>query len=207
MSGLGEEVAAGLWRWTAHHEEWRKPVASVAVLGAEEIVLVDPLLVGEEQWAGLETLAGARPAHVLITTHWHARSTAELLGRRPGTRVWAHSRQRAALARRTPVSDVYRAGDELPGGLLALSARPRSEVVLWEPRSGALIAGDALLGDGERGEGLRACPQSWLPASSTVAELRGALRPALELPVKLVLPSHGAPVLRAARPALAGALD
>jgi glyoxylase-like metal-dependent hydrolase (beta-lactamase superfamily II) len=206
MSGPGEEVGPGLWRWTAHHEEWRRQVASVAVVGDEEIVLVDPLLVGEGQWAGLDRLAGGRDAHVLITTHWHARSAAELARRRPGTRVWAHSRQRAAVARRAPVSDVYRIGEELPGGLLALIARPRSEVVLWEPRSRALIAGDALLGEGERGQGLHTCPQSWLPSSSTVAELRAALRPALDLPVKLVLPSHGSPVLRGAQPALTGAL-
>jgi len=206
VSGLGEEVGPGLWRWTAHHEEWRKEVASVAVVGDEEIVLVDPLLVGEEQWAGLDELVGRRQAQVLITTHWHTRSAADLARRRPGTRIWAHSRQRAAVARRAPVSDVYRIGDQLPGGLSALLARPRSEVVLWEPRSGALIAGDALLGDGERGEGLHTCPQAWLPSSSTVAELRAALRPALDLPLRLVLPSHGSPVLSRARPVLAGAL-
>jgi glyoxylase-like metal-dependent hydrolase (beta-lactamase superfamily II) len=97
------------------------------------------------------------------------------------------------------VSDVFRSGDQLPAGLVALEARPRSEVLFWEPRNRALIAGDALLGDGERGSGLHTCPASWLPGSNTVGELRRSLDPALDLPVELVLPSHGAPVLTGAK--------
>ena len=51
-----------------------------------------------------------------------------------GTRVWAHPRGRAAIARRVQPTDVFAVGDELPGGLVAFAARPRSEVVLWDPR-------------------------------------------------------------------------
>lgn len=187
----------GLWRWTAHHQEWKQEVASVAVASAGELVLIDPLLSGA-QWGRLAAGIGERRLHVLPTIHWHARSTAEVAARFPGTRVWAHSRNRAAIGRRAPVTDVFRAGDELPGGLVALEARPRSEVLLWEPRSRALIAGDALLGDGERGAGLHTCPASWLPQSTGLADLRRSLHPALDLPVELVLPSHGAPVLAGA---------
>lgn len=201
MSALGDELAPGLRRWTAHYDEWRKEVASVAVEGEDELVLVDPLL-AEEQWPQLEALVGGRGLHVVLTIHWHARSAAELAERLPGTRVWAHSRNRAAIARRAPVTDVFSLGDPLPAGLIALEARPRSEVLLWEPRSRALIVGDALLGDGERGEGLHTCPASWLPSSSSLDELRAALRPALELPVELVLTSHGTPTLTGAKAAL-----
>ncbi len=205
MSELGEELAPGLRRWTAHHEEWRKPVASLAVEAGEDLVLVDPLLAGG-QWEALGQLAAGRRLHVVLTTHWHARSAAALAERWPQARIWAHSRSRAAVGRRAPVSDVFRVGDELPGGLLALAARPRSEVLLWEPRHGALIAGDALLGDGERGAGLHTCPASWLPASSPLADLRATLEPCLELPVRMVLPSHGEPVLEEAAAGLAAAL-
>jgi glyoxylase-like metal-dependent hydrolase (beta-lactamase superfamily II) len=93
------------------------------------------------------------------------------------------------------VTDVYRAGEELPAGLVAIEARPRSEVLFWEPRARALIVGDALLGDGERGDGLHTCPASWLPQSSSLGDLRAALRLTMELPVEMVLTSHGAPVL------------
>jgi glyoxylase-like metal-dependent hydrolase (beta-lactamase superfamily II) len=205
LTALGEELAPGLRRWTAHHDEWGKEVASVAVVRGAELVLVDPLL-EPAQWPALEATVGERRVHVVLTIHWHARSTAEVAGRWPGTRVWAHSRNRAAITRRAPVTDVFRLGDPLPAGLVALEARPRSEVLLWEPRSRALIAGDALLGDGERGSGLHTCPASWLPASSSLDELRAALRPALDLPVEMVLVSHGAPVLAAAGTQLARAI-
>jgi glyoxylase-like metal-dependent hydrolase (beta-lactamase superfamily II) len=191
---LGEELRPGLWRWTAHHEEWKKEVASVAVERDDELVLIDPLLVGD-QWQTLgDSLDGRRP-HVLLTIHWHARSAAEVAERLSAARIWAHSRNRAAVARRAPVSDVFRVGGELPGGLSAIEARPRSEVLFWEPRTKALIVGDALLGDGEKGDGLHTCPASWLPEPSTLDDLRASLRPAADLPVELILPSHGSPVL------------
>jgi len=195
---LGEELHPGLWRWTAQHEEWGKEVASFAVSTTEELVLVDPLLAAD-QWSELEEGLDGRSLHVLLTIHWHARSAGEVAERFPGARIWAHSRNRAAVARRTPVTDVFRATDPLPGGLTALEARPRSEVLLWEPRARALIVGDALLGAGEGGDGLHTCPGWWLPQSTSLAELRAALRPALELPVEMILPSHGAPVLSGTR--------
>ena len=201
---LGEELRPGLWRWTAHHQEWKKEVAAVAVVAGSELVLVDPLLAGD-QWQQLEQAIVGRQLHVLLTIHWHARSAAEVAARFDGARVWAHSRNRAAVARRAPVTDVFRLGDPLPAGLVALEARPRSEVLFWEPRSRALIVGDALLGDGEKGDGLHTCPASWLPESTDLADLRSALRPALDLPIELLLPSHGAPVLTGAKQALAEA--
>ncbi|HEU4599330.1 MAG TPA: MBL fold metallo-hydrolase [Solirubrobacterales bacterium] len=191
---LGEELKPGLWRWTAYHEEWKKEVAAYAVETSDELILVDPLL-APDQWEPLEAWVQGRELHVLLTIHYHARSSAEIAERLPGTQVWAHSRGRAAIARRTQVTDVFSAGDPLPADIEAIEARPRSEVLFWEPRSRALLAGDALLGDGERGSGLHTCPRSWLPRSSTIEDLRGTLRGALELPIDLVLPSHGAPVL------------
>lgn len=192
---LGEELRPGLWRWTAHHREWKRDVASVAVFGDSDLVLIDPLLTGD-RWPPLERGLEGRQLHVLLTIHWHARSTAEIAARFEGAHVWAHSRNRAAVARRAPVTDIFRIGDELPAGLVALEARPRSEVFFWEPRSRALVAGDCLLGDGEKGSGLHTCPGSWLPESAGLDDLRASFRPALELPVEMVLTSHGAPVLK-----------
>jgi hypothetical protein len=65
---LGEEVRPGLWRWTAHHEEWKKEVASFAVEAGSELVLIDPLL-GENQWGQLNQAAAGRHLHVLLTIH------------------------------------------------------------------------------------------------------------------------------------------
>ena len=188
----------GLWRWTAYHEDWKQEVAAVAIVAEADVVLIDPLLVGD-QWRRLEEGLQGRQLHVLLTIHWHTRSAAEIASRLHGARIWAHSRNRAAVARRAPVTDVFRIGDDLPAELVALEARPRSEVLFWEPRSKALIVGDALLGDGEKGEGLHTCPAWWLPESTSLEALRASLRPALELPIELLLPSHGSPVLSNAR--------
>ena len=80
--------------------------------------------------------------------------------------------------------------------------------MVWLPKVHALIPGDRLLGDDERG-GVRLCPDSWLrylPSGMRQKELREALRPLLDLPVELVLVSHGEPVLEGGREAIARAL-
>ncbi len=202
---IGEELAPGLWRWTAHHEEWREEVGCVALRREGGLVVVDPLLVSPDQWAQLDE-AAAGGLQVILTIHWHARSAAEIAARYPRARIWAHVPDAAPVRRRTPVTDLFRPGDRLPGGLEAYVGRPRNEVVLWDPATKALIPGDLLLGDGEGG--VRMCPASWLPQSATIEQLREKLRPLLELPVEMVLVSHGDPVLehggRALEKALAG---
>jgi glyoxylase-like metal-dependent hydrolase (beta-lactamase superfamily II) len=204
---LGEELRPGLRTWTAHHEEWKQEVRSVALVAPDRLVLVDPLLVGEDHWTALDETLGDRELDVLLTIHWHARSAAEIVARHPRARIWANSRGRAAVARRVEPTDVFKTGDELPGGLVAIAGRPRTEVVFWDPAHRALIAGDVLLGDGE-GEtpGLHTCPASWLPDSTGLPELRESLAPVLDLPVELVLVSHGAPVTAGAPAALSRAL-
>jgi hypothetical protein len=80
--------------------------------------------------------------------------------------------------------------------------------MVWLPGARALVPGDRLLGD-EHG-GLRLCPPGWLRYLSpglSQAELREALRPLLDLPVELVLVSHGEPVLGDGRAALERALS
>jgi hypothetical protein len=52
---------------------------------------------------------------------------------------------------------------------------------------------------------LRLCPERWLGKASH-EDLRESLRPLLELPLERVLVSHGEPVLRDGKRALAGVL-
>jgi glyoxylase-like metal-dependent hydrolase (beta-lactamase superfamily II) len=82
------------------------------------------------------------------------------------------------------------------------------ETMLWLPGPRALVPGDRLLGD-DRG-GLRMCPSGWLrylQPGLTEDELREALRPLLDLPIELVLVSHGEPVLEDGRAAVERALS
>lgn len=50
------------------------------------------------------------------------------------------------------------------------------------------------------------CPESWLPEKTTHAVLAESLRPLTDLPIESVLVSHGEPVLREGRKALAAAI-
>jgi hypothetical protein len=60
----------------------------------------------------------------------------------------------------------------------------------------------------DRPPGLRICPESWLRqlGGYTQEDLRAGLQPLLDLPVEMVLVSHGEPVLRGGRAALERAL-
>ena len=203
------EIAPGLWRWTGYHEEWKEDVGCVYGETPDGVVLVDPLVPPEDTdrfWKALdrdsERTGGG--VHVLVTIFWHTRHTSAMV-ERYSARVWAPSRGRAAIARRAGVvTDVFRPGDPLPGGVQAFPTARATEVVYWIPEHRALVPGDVLLGD-EHG-GVRMCPASWLPAGTTQVKLAESLRPLLELPVERVLVSHGAPVLADGRAALAAAL-
>jgi glyoxylase-like metal-dependent hydrolase (beta-lactamase superfamily II) len=201
-----DELAPGLWRWTAFHPEWKEEVGSVYYEAPDAIVLVDPLVPTDEAerfWTALDRdvdRAGA-PLHVLISVFWHVRSTREV-AERYGARVWAPTRGRAAIERRAgTVTDVFRPGDELPGGIVPLATARATEVVFWIPAHRTVVAGDVILG------GLTLCPASWLPEKTSPDQLADSLRPLLELPVERVLVSHGEPMLAGGRDALARMLD
>jgi hypothetical protein len=144
--------------------------------------------------------------HVLVTVYWHGRSTRSV----DAEHVWSPSRSAQPLRNRDiGVTDVFRAGDELPGGIGAIQTARSAEVVYWLPDHGALAVGDVLLGAGAKprptDEPLRLCPEGWL-GKQTHEDLRASLRPVLELPIERVLVSHGQPVLRNGKAALAAVL-
>jgi glyoxylase-like metal-dependent hydrolase (beta-lactamase superfamily II) len=198
------EVAPGLRRWTARHEEWRQDVGCVQYEAPGALCLIDPLVPFDETerfWAALDrdVERHGSPVHVLITIYWHSRSAREVV-ERYGARLWAHARARVTVGRRAgEVTDAFEAGDPLPGGVEAFVAR-WSEVVYWLPEHRALVAGDAVLG--AEGGGLRLCPESWTPRGGGHAKVRENLRPVLDLPVERVLVSHGEPVLEGGHEAL-----
>jgi len=191
----GCELRPGLRRWTAFHPKWKQDVGSLSVETSDGLVLIDPLL-GEEDVP--------QPRHVLITVHWHVRSTGEIAARWPSTRVWATHRRGKPLRGHAEATDLFAPGDELPGGIEAFPTAREAEVVFWLPAHRALVFGDVILG--AKGGGLRMCPQGWLDGK-THAELAASLEPLLELPVDLVLVAHGEPVLDDALPALREALS
>jgi glyoxylase-like metal-dependent hydrolase (beta-lactamase superfamily II) len=201
---LGEELRPGLRTWTAHHEEWGQDVRGFAIVEPERLILVDPLLVGD-QWEELEATRDGRALDILATLHYHVRSGAELRERHPDATLWAFEDDRDKIAERAPVDRTFAIGDELPGGLVAFGPLPREEVVFWDAARAALFVGDVMLGDGAEGEGFDLCPEPWLDGPG-LDVLRKDLAPVLDLPVELVLTAHGTPVLGDGRQALAQAL-
>jgi glyoxylase-like metal-dependent hydrolase (beta-lactamase superfamily II) len=191
------EIAPGLRRWTALHDEWREEVASLAVDTDDGLVLVDPI----DPPRGV-----ARPDHVLLTVFWHGRSAGTL-----GTpQIWASKRGVRRLGNRgVEVTDAIENGDSLPGGIRAFATARDSELVFWLPKQKAVVVGDVLLGAGAKphatDDPLRLCPERWLD-KATHADLRRSLRPLLDLPVQRVLVSHGEPVLRGGKRALTAVL-
>ena len=197
------ELAPGLHRWTARHPDaepdpapgspadWGPDVGCVAFEAPDALVLVDPLVPEErsELRDHLDALVRrhARRVAILTTLQFHRRSREELAARYGAT---------TSRARKT-----------LPAGVETLQIKGAGETMVWLAEPRALVPGDRLLGDDAGG--LRLCPDSWLrylPSGMRAPELRAALRPLLDLPVEMVLVSHGEPVLRGGRDAIARAL-
>lgn len=187
-----QQVAPGLWRWTEPHPEWEEPeqedspadwprdVGCVAYEAGETLVLIDPL-VGADFGPLDELAAGRQRVAILLTLPFHERSRAQLIER-------------------------YDATEETPTGVEAFEIAGAGETIFWIPEHRALVPGDRILGD--RPPGLRVCPQSWMRylAGYTQDDLREELRSLLDLPVEMVLVSHGEPVLHDGRRELERAL-
>jgi hypothetical protein len=198
------QIGPGLWRWTAPHPawspdapaespaDWPRDVGCVICHVPDATVLIDPLVPPDGEGflrkVDARVRRRRRPVFVLTTIGFHRRSRAELAGRYGATT----SRARRAL----------------PAGVEPLTIRGAGETMFWLPEHRALVPGDRIMG--APGGGLRLCPESWLrylPSGIGIPELRRALRPLLELPIERVLVSHGDPVLRGGREALAAALE
>jgi hypothetical protein len=188
------ELRPGLHRWTAPHPDfepdpepdspadWPELVGCVAYQAPVALALIDPL-VPDELWPALDRLADGRPVTVLTTIEFHRRSRDAVIER--------YAASTAPVPRGVETIPIPRAGERM----------------FWIPELAALVPGDRLLG-GTDGT-LRVCPDSWLrylTSGITGPQLRAALRPLLQLPIELVLVSHGEPVLAGGRDALALAL-
>lgn len=190
----GKEIAPGIGRWVAFHPEWKEDVGCAAIDSGGRLVLVDPLLPvgpeGEAALRGLEALG--EPPAIVLTVFFHERSAGDIADRIAGTTLWV---ERAGVAKvESPVTNPFRAGDPLPGGLVSFATARADEIVLWDPASRSLIVGDVMLGRGP--QGIELCPDSWLPDGIGTSDLARSLLPLLDLPVVRILPGHGEPVVQ-----------
>ena len=196
------ELRPGLWRWTAAHPEWEHAehwgpeVGSVYAELPDALVMVDPLVPQDEEdrfWEALDRDVErvGKPVHVLLTVHWHERSVAAVLDRYKAT-LWRPEEK-----------------GELPAGVHAEVVKGSDwvEALFFLEPHRALIAGDLLIG--KAGGGIE-LPVGWFPKGEqdwAEQDLKPELRKRLaELPVELVVVSHGEPVLEDGAAALEGAL-
>ena len=191
-----EELRQGIWRWEARHPSWSEDdggpdgwgpeVASYAIDAGEILLLVDPLAVPAE----VEELAACRDTAIVLTCPWHQRD-ARTVGEHLEAPIFVPPPDEGD--ENPAPGTVFTAGDRLPSGVEAFPGIEPNDLVLWIERHRALVLGDSLV---DRGEGLE-IPLTWL-RDVTLAEVLATLRPLLDLPVELVLPTHGPPVDRAA---------
>jgi glyoxylase-like metal-dependent hydrolase (beta-lactamase superfamily II) len=187
------EVQTGVWHWEASHPDWKPEadwgpvVSSYAIDDGDRLLLFDPLAPPSD----VDELAAGRETAIVLTCPWHVRD-ARGLAERLGAQLYVPPPDEGDP---NPVEGhVFRAGDRLPVGVEAFPGMEPNDLVLWVERRRALVAGDAL---NDRGQGFE-FPTDWANKGVPAEEILEALRPLLELPVELVLPTHGAPTDRAA---------
>jgi glyoxylase-like metal-dependent hydrolase (beta-lactamase superfamily II) len=211
------ELGPGLWHWEAPHpywtarEHWPQMVSSYAVDGGERLLLFDPLAPPSE----IDELAANRETAVVLTAPWHERDTQSLVERLgvpvyvppPDTeddlmQKFGITREQAAggspdvawlLAGDGGEAHLYRSGERLAVGVEAFAGRESNDMVLSIEGSHAVISGDTLV---DFGRGLEI--NGWLRAGVTREQVVEGLSPLLDLPVDVVLATHGGPTDRTA---------
>ena len=206
-----QQIADGIWRWTARHPEWHPgewgaEVGCYALAGGGRTVLIDPL--APEGDAGFwERLDGIVAGGVtcLITIGYHLRSAEAVCARYSGTTVWGHANVGKRMRDRGPFRELSPAST--PDGVRAYAiGKPRrAELPVLVESHAALAFGDAVVGtDG----GLR----MW--CNDPVDERRRrfyaerfapTLAPILRDSFDHVLVTHGPPAVGGGHAALAAA--
>jgi hypothetical protein len=137
------KLGEGLWYWTAPHPDWKpksggkggweQTVGCVYYEAPDAVVLFDPLAPPDgtadaaEFWSALDrdVERAKRPVAVLLTNHYHQRSSAKVVERYPGTLV--HGSKHLAGKTVRPVDRTFDDGDVLPGGVKARGVRGMEE--------------------------------------------------------------------------------
>lgn len=212
----------GLWCWSAPHPDWtpadgrpggwERDVWSLYYEAPDAVVLIDPQAPPDGTpeatrfWEALDRDVArlGLPVACLLTQGWHERSASAVLVRYRdgvGATVWAPATSRGDAD--GEVTNTFAPGDPLPGGVVAypVSGPGSWEFVFYLPAHAALFAGDAFVGEGDGRLRL-----GWIDADVRDRVVQG-LRPLLDLPLEMVLVSHGRSTLEDARAALAWALE
>jgi hypothetical protein len=193
-----QEIAPGLWHWTARHDHIPIDVSSYYLL--DERVLLDPMIPAE----GLEWFEQhGRPEHILLTNRHHDRQAWRMV-EAFGCTVHCVRNGLHELDGRGPV-EAFDFGDELPGGVVAheVDAICPDETALYVPVHSAIACADGVVRwSGPQGD-LAFVPDHLMDdPQQTKAGLREAYRGLLGLDFDYLLLAHGDPVVGGAKEAL-----
>jgi glyoxylase-like metal-dependent hydrolase (beta-lactamase superfamily II) len=181
------EIAPGLWHWTARHEHIGSEVSSYYLLS--ERVLIDPKIPAEgTEWFH----ENGAPEHVLLSNRHHDRDS-WLLHEAFGCTVHCIRNGLYELKGRGPVQP-FDFGDELPGGVVVheVDAISPDETALHLTGHGALACADGVV---RSSGGLAFVPDFLMDEpEDTKRGLRTAYERLLELDFDLLLLAHGQPV-------------
>lgn len=214
MASSPQQLAEGLWRWTARHPEWHPSgfgdeVAAFALKSDEVGLLIDPLLPPEPQPVlDLVDDLAADGLAILVTIPYHVRSAEELWRRhRSRCTIYGHPAAAERLEDRSGFEPVEPGGALLAGVSARAIGHPRRhEMPLFIPSHRALAFGDAVV---EVDGALRV----WADPLTDERRTRWyrdrfipTLEPLLDLDPERVLVTHGEPVLKDGRAQLESAL-
>ncbi len=192
------EVAPGIWHWSARHPKIRIVVHSYYL--PEERVLIDPIAPDE----GLDWFAEhGPPADVLLTNRHHYRASA-LFEERFGVVVHCVREGLHEFAGGEKI-EPFDFGDALPGGVItyAVGAICPDETALHIPARDALAVADGAV-RWEPGGALAFVPDEYMDEPERTKEgLCESYRRLAMLDFSHLLLAHGDPVVDTGREALA----
>jgi hypothetical protein len=193
-----EEIAPGIWHWTAEHPRIKIEVSSY-YLPAER-VLIDPIAPEE----GLEWFTEREPpTDVLLTNRHHYRSSASFV-KRFGVTVHC-VREGMHEFGGSELVEPFDFGDELPGGIIAhaVGAICPDETALHISARNALALADGAVRWESRGP-LAFVPDRYMDDPEKTKEgLRESYRRLTQLDFEHLLLAHGEPFVGTGREVLA----
>lgn len=187
------QTRPGVHLWQAAHPDWEpgsgwdQLVTSYALDHDQRLLVIDPLAPPPE----LDLMAAGREVTIVVTCGWHRRD-ADALAARLGATLFVPAPDPAHPD--PGEGRIYAAGDPIMPAVTALAGMEPGDMLLWDERHRALIAGDTMI---DRGGGL-CVPYDWADEPSDREHIRTGLLHLLELPIGVVLPTHGLPTGSAA---------
>jgi glyoxylase-like metal-dependent hydrolase (beta-lactamase superfamily II) len=190
-----QEIAPGLWHWTARHDHIGVDVSSYYL--ERERVLLDPMVPTE----GLEWFEQhGPPEHVLMTNRHHDRQAWQFQDAF-GCTVHCVRNGLHETEGRGPV-EAFDFGDTLPGNAVVyeVDAICPDETAVHLPDHNALACADGVV---HYGDELGFVPEQYIDdPDRTKSALRQAYRGLLDLDFDVLLLAHGQPVVGGAKDAL-----